>query len=166
MKTKLAFSLSLGFLLALVCGNLNAQNTQQTGDSVTAATPQAVINNAVNRDILVVTGRIFDATTNQPITNAKLNFDKFGDELLQASVNEAGHYAIALDKKELGEPIRIVFKVAGYKRYVVKNVSKGKSNYVDVDVYLEPMESMDKSTAKIKYEMNSDPFNPLVIKME
>ncbi|MFN8297808.1 MAG: hypothetical protein U0T75_01785 [Chitinophagales bacterium] len=165
MKTKTAYILSLGFLLALVCGNLSAQNTQQTGDSVTTAAPQAATTTA-NRDILVVTGRIFDAGTHTAISNAKLNFDKLGDEVLQASVNEQGHYAIALDKKALGEPIRLVFKVAGYKRYVVKNLGKVKSNYVDVDVYLEPMESNEKSTAKIKYEMNDDPFNPLVIKME
>ncbi|MDB5282893.1 MAG: hypothetical protein JWO06_1968 [Bacteroidota bacterium] len=166
MKSKFFLSLGVGFLLAVVCGNLSAQNTQTTGKTSLSAGPQAVTNCAVtNPDVLVVTGRILDAVTKQPIENVKINFDKFGDELLQASIDVRGNYAIALNKKELGEPIRVVFKIAGYKRYVVKSFDK-TVNYLTADIYLQPIETDGKSNANIKYVMTDDPFNTMVIKMQ
>ena len=81
MKTKTILTLSVGFLLALVCGNLSAQNTSTAGKTNLTAGPQAVTNHAItNPDVLVVTGKIIDAVTKQPISNAKINFDKFGEE--------------------------------------------------------------------------------------
>ena len=78
MKTKTILTLSVGFLLALVCGNLSAQNTSTAGKTNLTAGPQAVTNHAVtNPDVLVVTGKIIDAVTKLPISNAKINFDKF-----------------------------------------------------------------------------------------
>jgi hypothetical protein len=166
MKTKNILSLGVGFLLALVCGTVSAQNTQTTGKNSLTAGPQAVTNNSVtNPDVLVVTGKIIDATTNKPVKNAKINFDKFGDELLQASIDEKGNYAIALNKKELGEPVRVIFKIAGYKRYVVKNIDK-TATYVDADIFLQPLDSDTKSNAQVKYTMSEDPFNTMVIKMQ
>ena len=166
MKTKTSFILSMGFLLALVCGKLSAQSTEKTGETKTVNSTQAVINSAVtNANVLVMTGRIVDAQTKLPITNAKINFDKFGDELLQASIDEKGNYALALNKDELGEPIRIIFRIKGYKKYTIKAFDK-KMTYVDADIMLEPMDSEEKSNAQVKYTMNSDPFNPLVIKLE
>ena len=166
MKTKTILTLSVGFLLSLVCGNLSAQNTLTAGKTNLTAGPQAVTNHAItNPDVLVVTGKIIDAVTKKPISNAKINFDKFGEELLQASIDDKGNYALALNKKELGEPIRVIFKIAGYKRYVIKSFDK-KETYVDADIFLQPMESDEKSSANVKYIMNDDPFNTMVIKMQ
>lgn len=166
MKTKTILTLSVGFLLSLVCGNLSAQNTLTAGKTNLTAGTQAVTNHAItNPDVLVVTGRIIDAVTKKPIDNAKINFDKFGEELLQASIDDKGNYALALNKKELGEPIRMIFKIAGYKRYVIKSIDKNQT-YVDADIYLQPLESDEKSDATVKYIMNDDPFNTMVIKMQ
>jgi len=166
MKTKMTLTLGLGFLLALVCGNLSAQNTPTTGNSSPTTSPQVVANSVVtNPNILIVTGRIVDAQTGKPIENAKINFDKFGDEMVQASIDEKGNYALALNKLELGEPIHVIFKINGYKRYTVKNIDKTKT-YVDIDVYLQPMDSEEKSNGNITYKMDDSPFNPLVIQMQ
>ena len=166
MKTKTILALSAGFLLSLVCGNLSAQNTLTAGQTNLTAGPQAVTNHAVtNPDVLVVTGKIIDAVTRKPIGNAKINFDKFGEELLQASIDEKGNYALALNKKELGEPVRVIFKIAGYKRYVIKSVDKTQT-YVDANILLQPVDSDEKSNANVKYIMNDDPFNTMVIKMQ
>lgn len=166
MKTKLHLVLGMGFLLALVSLSVRAQNTSTTGETSLTAGPQAVINHTVtNPDVLVVTGKIVDALTSKPISNAKINFEKFGDELLQASIDEKGNYAIALNKKELGEPVRVIFKINGYKKYVVKNLDK-TVNYIDVDIFLQPTDSDDKSAANVRYIMNDDPFNKLVIQMQ
>lgn len=166
MKTKTILTLSVGFLLSLVCGNLSAQNTLTAGQTNLTAGPQAVTNHAItNPDVLVVTGQIIDAVTRKPISNAKINFDKFGEELLQASIDDKGNYALALNKKELGEPIRVIFKIAGYKRYVIKSFDK-KETYVDADIFLQPMDSEEKSSADVKYIMSDDPFSTMVIKMQ
>lgn len=166
MKTKTILALSTGFLFAFVYGNLSAQNTSTTGEINLTAGPQAVANHAVtNPDVLVVTGKIIDASTNKPIGNAKINFDKFGEELLQASIDDKGNYAMALSKKELGEPVRIIFKVTGYKRYVIKNVDKAQT-FVDADIFLQPLDSDEKSNANVKYILRDDPFNTMVIKMQ
>lgn len=166
MTPKSIFTLGLGFLLALVCGNLSAQNTPTTGETSLTAGPQAVANHVVtNPNVLVVTGKIMDAQTMKPIQNAKINFEKFGEELLQASIDDKGNYALALNKTELGEPVRVIFKIPGYKKYVVKSLDK-TTNYVDVDVYLQPMESEEKSNGNVTYKMDDNPFNPLVIKMQ
>ncbi len=166
MKTKTILTLSVGFLLSLVCGNLSAQNTLTAGNTNLTAGPQAVTNHAItNPDVLVITGKIVDAVTKLPVANAKINFDKFGDELLQASIDDKGNYALALNKKELGEPIRVIFKIAGYKRYVIKSFDK-KETYVDADIFLQPMDSEEKSSADVKYIMNDNPFSSLVIQMQ
>ena len=166
MKTKTILTLSVGFLLSLVCGNLSAQNTLTAGKTNLTAGPQAVTNHAItNPDVLVITGKIVDAVTKLPIANAKINFDKFGEELLQASIDDKGNYALALNKKELGEPIRMIFKIQGYKRYVIKSVDKNQT-YIDADIYLQPMESDETSTGNVKYILNDDPFNTMVIKMQ
>lgn len=166
MKTKTILTLSVGFLLSLVCGNLSAQNTLTAGKTNLTAGPQAVTNHAItNPDVLVITGKIVDAVTKLPIANAKINFDKFGEELLQASIDDKGNYALALNKKELGEPIRMIFKIQGYKRYVIKSVDKNQT-YVDADIYLQPVESDETSTGNVNYIMNDDPFNTMVIKMQ
>ena len=165
MKTKINLILGVGFLLALVCGNLSAQSTQTTGKT-NLATANAPANNTVtNQDVLVMTGRIIDAESKQPITNAKINFDKFGEELMHASIDVNGNYSIVLNKKELGEPIRVIFKITGYKRFVVKNVRKSVSN-VTADLFLEPEDNTAKSNANVKFTSDDSPFNTMVIKMQ
>jgi hypothetical protein len=165
MKTKITSILGLGVLLALTCGNLSAQNTQTTGKTSSTTASQAVSSQTPNPDLLVVTGKIIDATTKEPITNAKINYNKFGEELVHATIDEKGNYALVLNKKELGEPIRVIFKIAGYKKFVVKSVDKTVS-HLDADLFLQPDGSEAKSNANIKYIMDNSPFNTMVIKMQ
>ncbi|MCS6934438.1 MAG: hypothetical protein NZM35_04710 [Chitinophagales bacterium] len=156
---------SLPVLMLFVAFRAGAQSAE-TVTSPRSETPQEVLNRAVtNPNVLIVTGKIIDAATGKPVSNARINLEKFGDELINASVDNQGNYALALNKDELGEPIRIVFKIDGYKRYVVKNIDK-TVRYVDADIYLQPAESAERSTAKVRFELNPDPFNPLVIKLQ
>ncbi len=165
MKTKTNLILGLTTLLAVLCGNLSAQNATSLGQASVKA-PVATVNNApANQDVLVVTGRIIDNDTKQPIKNARINFNKFGEELLHASIDDNGNYSIVLNKKELGEPIRVIFKIAGYKRFVVKSVSKSISN-LTADLFLEPEESDNKSSGTVQFKMDDSPFNTTVIKMQ
>ena len=166
MKTIIQTTLILFLSFFGVCGNLSAQTAPKAKKASLNGGPQSVTNTAVtNPDVLVITGKIVDASTGKPVTNAKIAFDKFGEELLQASIDDEGNYAIALNKKELGEPIRMIFKVAGYKRFVIKSVDK-QATYLDADIFLQPLESDEKSNANIKYTMSDDPFNTMVIKMQ
>jgi hypothetical protein len=164
MKTKINLILGVGFLLALVCGNLSAQNTQTTGENNLTTASTAAPKLSANQDVLVMTGRIIDAESKEPIKNAKINFDKFGEELMHASIDDNGNYSIVLNKKELGEPIRVIFKIAGYKRFVVKSVKKSVT-HLTADLFLEPEETAAKSNASIKFTDDS-PFNTTVIKMQ
>ncbi|HRN94563.1 MAG: hypothetical protein M9931_01930 [Chitinophagales bacterium] len=116
-------------------------------------------------NILIVSGKILNAITLQPIGKAKINLEKFGDELIQASIDQDGSYALALKKNELGEPIRISFKLPGYKKFVAKNIDKERS-FVDINILLEPEASVTKSTGTITYKLNTDPFNPMVLRFE
>jgi len=152
-------------LLALVCGNLSAQNGASVNNkpvSLGSATENKL---PVNQDVLVLTGRIIDNDSKQPIKNAHINFDKFGEELLHASIDENGNYTIVLNKKELGEPIRVIFKIAGYKRFVVKSISKA-TEHLTVDLFLEPEDAAAKSGGTVRYTLDDSPFNTTVIKMQ
>jgi hypothetical protein len=84
---------------------------------------------------------------------------------MHASIDDDGNYSIVLNKKELGEPIRVIFKIAGYKKFVVKSVSKSVS-HVTADLFLESEESASKSNGNVKYVMDDSPFNTMVIKMQ
>ena len=166
MKTQIKLILGVTVLLAMVCGNLSAQTTPAAGENNLTTASATVSNSAANnQDVLVLTGRILDAESKQPIKNAKINFDKFGEELMHASIDDNGNYSIVLNKKELGEPIRVIFKIAGYKRFVVKSVSKSV-NHLTADLFLEPEENTAKSNANVKYIMDDSPFNTMVIKMQ
>ena len=165
MKTKINLILGVGFLLALACGNLSAQSTQTTGETTLPAVTTTASSTAANQDVLVLTGRILDAESKHPIKNTKINFDRFGEELLHASIDDNGNYSIVLNKKELGEPIRVIFKIAGYKKFVVKGVKKSV-NHVTADLFLEPEETLAKSNANVKFVMDDSPFNVTVIKLK
>lgn len=163
---KLKLSFIFAAFAALVCGKTFSQTGEKVVKNSTLESPQAVSNHAItNPDILVISGKILDATNLKPIKNARINSDKFGDEMVQASVDEKGNYALALNKKELGEPIRVIFKIDGYKKYVIKTIDKTAS-FVDANIFLQPLESDEKSNATVKYILNEDPFNPLVIQLQ
>lgn len=149
--------------LTLTVGSLSAQESPTKTTKLLPST-QAVLNKVVNNpDIMVITGRIVDATTHQPINDAKINFDKFGDELVNAAIDHDGNYALSLNKKEIGETLRIIFKIDGYQRYIAKAVKTNKS-VVDLDLYLSPDDSKEASNARVTYSLGSDAFNTLVIK--
>lgn len=149
--------------LTLAVGQVSAQAEQVKQTKLLSST-QAVINSVVNHpDLMVITGRITDAETQLPITDAKINFDKFGDELVHAAIDKEGNYALAINKKEVGEQIRIIFKIEGYKSYTAKAVKCNKT-FVDLDLNLWPDASRQASNANIKYTVNDDPFSTLVIK--
>src|SRR5271156_1977094 len=102
--------------LALTVSQLSAQDVQVKTTKLLPST-QAVMNSVVNHpDLMVITGRIMDAETQLPITDAKINFDKFGDELVNAAIDKEGNYALTINKKEVGDQIRIIFKIEGYER--------------------------------------------------
>lgn len=149
----------LGQVSAQETDNITYQDKKFSNSQMVAAKASA------DENVLIISGKILDATTMQPVGKAKINLDKFGDELVQASIDNDGRYAIALRKDELGEPMRITFKIPGYKRYVVKNIDKRQS-FADVNVLLEPEDSKQKSTGNVVYKMSSDPFNPLVLRFE
>ena len=157
-------SLGLFFLgLCLTIGQLSAQSNETKTTKLLPST-QAVMNSVINHpDLMVITGRIMDAETQLPITDAKINFDKFGDELVNAAIDKYGNYALAINTKEVGEQVRIIFKIEGYQRYTAKAVKCDKP-YVDLDLNLWPDGSKEASNASIKYTLNDDPFNTLVIK--
>jgi hypothetical protein len=115
-----------------------------------------------NPNLVVITGRVIDASTKEPITDAKINFDKFGEELVSAAIDHEGNYALALDKREIGSTIRIIFKIEGYQRYVAKAMKINKP-IQDLDLLLRP-DSYAAITATTQYSLSSDAFNTLVIK--
>lgn len=149
--------------LTLASGQLSAQSTAPKSEKLLSST-QAVMNSVLhNPDLMIITGKIMDAKTQLPITDAKINFDKFGDELVNASIDNQGNYALAINKKEIGDQIRIIFKIDGYQRYIAKSVKCDKA-IVDLDLDLYPDESKQASNAHIVYTLSDDPNNTLVIK--
>lgn len=150
-------------LFAAIIAIASQVSAQSTHSKLLPST-QAVLNSVVNHpDLMVITGRIMDAETQLPITDAKINFDKFGDELVNAAIDKDGNYALAINKKEVGDQIRVIFKIEGYQRYTAKAVKCDKP-FVDLDLSLWPDGSKEASTANIKYTLSADPFNTLVIK--
>lgn len=159
MALILTMSAFLGQVSAQATDNISYQDKKFSSSQMVAAKA------STDENLLIISGKILDATTMQPVGRAKINMDKFGDELVQASIDNDGRYAIALRKDELGEPMRITFKIPGYKRFIVKNIDKRQS-FADVNVLLEPDENKQKSTGNVVYKMSSDPFNPLVLRFE
>ena len=150
------------FLVGLTLGL--GQLSAQTAQTKLLPSTQAVMNSVINHpDLMVITGRITDAETKLPITDAKINFDKFGDELIHAAIDKDGNYALAISKTEVGDQVRIIFKIEGYKSYIAKSVKCDKT-FVDLDLNLWPDASRQASNANIKYTLNDDPFGTLVVK--
>ena len=150
-------------VLGLMAGQASAQSCSHKATLL--PTTQAVVNSAVNHpEVMVITGKIVDAESYKTISDAKINFDKFGDELVSAAIDKDGNYAIALNKKEMGEYIRVIFKIEGYQKYIAKSI-KTSTPRVGLDLYLKAEESNQSSTAEVvKYKLNDDPYNTLVVK--
>ena len=155
--------ITLLLTMSLAAGQLLAQ-AETPKNTKLLSTTQAVMNSMVkNPNLMIITGKIVDAETRLPITDAKINFDKFGDELVNAAIDKEGNYALALNKAEIGDPVRIIFKIEGYQRYIAKAVRKTKP-VVDLDLYLSPDHCSQTSSARVTYSLSDDPFNTLVIK--
>ncbi len=158
MKTLRTALLSFCLLGGLFGQNLMAQSQSDITNLLPST--QAVMNAVVsNPNLVIVTGRIVDALTNLPITDAKINFSKFGTELVNAAIDKNGNYALALDKTKLGDQIKLLFNVEGYDNFVAKALSK-VAPIVDVDLRLTP----SSNNTTYKYTLSDDPFNKLVIK--
>ena len=148
--------------LILTTGQLSAQSAPKSVKLL--STTQAVMNSVINHpELMVITGKITDAETQLPITDAKINFDKFGDELVNAAIDKDGNYALAINKAEIGDQIRVIFKIEGYQRYIAKSIKCDKP-IVDLDLNLYPDNSTQASSAQIRYTLSDDPNNTLVIK--
>jgi hypothetical protein len=159
MKRILTIFLALGIISGSVFSQAPAAQTSKLLSST-----QAVLNSVINNpDMIVITGKMVDADTHEPITDAKINFNRFGDELVNAALDKDGNYALALNKKEIGEQVRITFKIEGYQKYVAKCVKKDKA-VVDLDLFLNPDYTNNPTSANMKYTLNNDAFNTLVIK--
>ena len=156
-----SFALGLGLILGVFGNQLSAQETAKTTDSTT---PEAVIAEAgKNSDLLIITGTLYNAKTGMPIEDIRMNLEKFGDELHEASMDKSGSYAISLIKEELGGPTRIIFKIPGYKKFIAKHIDKSAKNLA-MDIYLEPEAEEGKSTSKITYSFVNDGFNTMIVK--
>jgi hypothetical protein len=131
------------------------------GDKSVAAT-LAVIHAAVsNPNAIVISGKLIDAATSQPIRNAKLKFAKANEVVLNAAIDEKGNYAIALDKSAFGKSANVMLKIAGYEDFKLRKISKINDLH-QVDMRLKPDEK-NHPTA-VRYQLNDDPYNTLVIK--
>ncbi|MBS1625916.1 MAG: hypothetical protein JST83_17985 [Bacteroidetes bacterium] len=146
--------------VGLVATNLQAQTCSDKAKLLPST--QAVLNAAINHpEVMVISGKLVDAETYQTIKDAKINFDKFGDELVAASLDQDGNYAVALNKGAMGESVRVIFKIDGYQKYIAKSI-KTNTALVGLDLYLKADEA--KEVADVKYALSDDPFNKLVIK--
>lgn len=149
--------LILGLVVLLLGATLSV--SAQTANE-TLAKAQSHI--ADNKDVLIITGKLIDAVSNTPITNAKINFDSFGEEISFAAIDKDGNYTIALNKDISGKIMRIMFKVKGYNQYSLKTV-KTDAQQLSLNLKLMPEGSGNKSDADAKYIINSDESGKLTI---
>lgn len=154
MKRGKLILVSLGILL----GSLFSANAQTADDLLAKAQSHL----AEGKNILIITGKLIDAMTNNPITNAKINFDSFGDEVAFAAVDKTGNYTIALNKDATGKLMRILFKVKGYNQYNLKTI-KNNAQRLALDLKLMPEGSGSRSNADAKYIIDSDQSGKLTI---
>ncbi len=131
----------------------------QTADDLLAKAQSHI---ADGQKVLIITGKLIDAMSNNPITNAKINFDSFGDEIAFAAVDKAGNYALALNKETAGRVMRILFKVKGYNQYSLKTI-KNNAQKLALDLKMMPEGSGSKSNADAKYIIDADQSGKLTI---
>jgi len=95
------------------------------------------------------------------VTQAKLNFAKTGEQLINAAVDEKGNFAIAINKLAMGNANNLLIKIAGYEDFKIKKINK-TGNQKRMDIRLNPDEA--NRTSNAKYHLSDDPYNTLVIK--
>jgi hypothetical protein len=130
-------------------------------DKSSSVTQKVIQVAANNPNAMVISGKLIDAATSQPVKNAKLKFAKANEVVLNAAVDEKGNYAIAVDKSAMGKSVNILLKIAGYEDFKMKKINKN-SNLHQADMRLVPDEK--NQSAAIKYHLSDDPYNTLVIK--
>jgi len=116
-----------------------------------------------NGTAIVITGTIKDLLQNKYITNAQISLSGFGRELIDASVDNIGHYAIALDKSQLKFPITLKIHIKGYKKFVIRDLNPTADViYADINLVPEPdMFYRDEPNKKVL--MTDEPFSSLII---
>lgn len=109
------------------------------------------------QDVLIIKGKIVDASNNLALGTSTINFDKFGDELLLADLDEQGNYLLVFDKNELGFPMRMNFQIEGYEKFTAKKINL-KEDFVKLDIALIPENTPDipaYNEASVKWQSNS-----------
>ena len=102
-------------LVALVGLTVNAQSSFN-GKLVPAT--QAVLNTVVtNPNVIIITGKLLNAATSNPITDANVKLSNVSKGLLNAAVDKNGNYALALDKDLVTASTGLTFKIEGYEDF-------------------------------------------------
>lgn len=123
---------------------------------------QAVLTALItNPNVIVISGKLIDASNSKPITNAKINFDKVGSGVVNAAVDKDGNYALAINKDLIKNHATLSFKIDGYNDLKINRVNV-KRELQQMDVRLLPIESHE--SPNVKYVLSDDPYNTLVIK--
>lgn len=146
-------------VVALVGLSVNAQNSFN-GKLVPAT--QAVLNTVVtNPNVIIITGKLVNASTSSPITDAIVKLANVSKGLLNAAVDKNGNFALALDKDAITPSTGLTFKIEGFEDYTVKKIKRNQA-FVEMDIRLLPDET--KQPTVVKYVLTDDPYNTLVIK--
>jgi hypothetical protein len=149
------------FTLTLVTLVLALQAQSGISQKQAPATQAVLTALITNPNVVVISGKLIDASNSKPITNAKINFEKVGTGVVNAAVDKDGNYAIAINKDVIGNHTSLSFKIDGYNDLKVKHVNV-KRELQQMDVRLLPVEKYE--TPNVKYVLSDDPYNTLVIK--
>ena len=155
MKRSLIFRM----LLVVFAGTTLFANAQTINESLVSA--QSHLQDATNK--MVITGKLINADNKQPITNAKINYDSFGDEICYAAIDKDGNYTLVLDKAKSGKVLRILFQIKGFNQYTLKTL-KNDAQQLALDLMLTPEGSKDKSIGDARYLIDADESGKLTIK--
>lgn len=141
--------------------NLFAQSVKEPNRH---KTPQEVANLlTTNPNAIILTGKVIDIVNHHAITNGEISLSGAGKELIDATVDHNGIYAIALDKSELRFPIHVKIRIEGYKKFIIKDLMP-TSDVIYSDILLTPEQDVyyhDEPSKKIL--MTDDPFTKLII---
>jgi len=139
-----------------------ALQAQFVANEKQAPATQAVLTALItNPNVVVVSGKLIDASNSKPITNAKINFDKVGTGVVNAAVDKDGNYAVAINKDLVKNHASLSFKIDGYNDLKINRINV-KRDLQQMDIRLLPVETHE--TPNVKYVLSDDPYNTLVIK--
>ncbi len=139
-----------------------ALQAQFVANEKQAPATQAVLTALItNPNVVVISGKLIDASNSKPITNAKINFGKMGSAVVNAAVDKDGNYALAINKDVIKNHATLSFKIDGYNDLEIKRVNT-KRELQQMDVRLLPIETHE--VPNVKYVLSDDPYNTLVIK--